>query len=411
MGKPITKEELERVVKMWEEAGCPSPSRFAVQIQRSERTVRAWLNSLAPTMGIKMPVKPTETLALHSDDILRDKVASLSAQLTNVRRETLDEHYVKEKIIGLTEAALNTAPPAWLITPKKTKSLPGVPTLFASDWHWGEVVQKTQVAGLNEYDMAIANRRAKALVTNAIDVLNNHMVNPKYPGIVFALGGDMVSGGIHEELLATDEMEIMPVVLDAIGVLTWCIKTLANEFGNVFVPCVSGNHGRNTKKIRHKGRNFTNYDWLIYQFLSKIFEEDARVKFLIPDGPECTYAVYGHKYLLTHGDQARGGDGVIGMLGPVIRLDHRKRSRASQLDRSYDTMLIGHFHQLTQLRRLIINGSLKGYCEYAFANNFGYEPPQQGLWLTHPTRGITFSMPVHVEAATAKGVEWISWSK
>jgi hypothetical protein len=179
----------------------------------------------------------------------------------------------------------------------------------------------------------------------------------------------------------------------------------------VFVPCVTGNHGRNTRKIRHKGRAFTNYDWLIYQFLAKIFEDDTRVSFLIPDGPECTYSIYGHRYLLTHGDQARGGDGVIGMLGPVIRMDHRKRSRASQLDRSYDTMLIGHFHQLTQLRRLIINGSLKGYCEYAYANNFGYEPPQQALWLTHPVRGITFSMPVHVAPGAVKGTEWINWSK
>lgn len=29
-------------------------------------------------------------------------------------------------------------------------------------------------------------------------------------------------------------------------------------------------------------------------------------------------------YLLTHGDQFRGGDGVIGALGPIIRGDHKK---------------------------------------------------------------------------------------
>jgi len=93
-------------------------------------------------------------------------------------------------------------------------------------------------------------------------------------------------------------------------------------------------------------------------------------------------------------------------------MDHRKRSRATQLDMSYDTMLLGHFHTLTQLRRLIINGSLKGYCEYAFANNFGFEPPQQALWITHPTRGITFSMPVHVEKPKIKtGADWVAFKK
>lgn len=407
----ITRAELESLIAKWVDAGQPSAAVFARMIGRPDRTVREWFTSAARRLGVVVPARRPISVDLHDDDILKDKISSLEARLVNVKRETLDEHYVREKIIKLSEAALATEPPTWLVKGRKTSSSPGVPTLFASDWHWGEVVSKSQTAGLNTFDMDIAKTRAQALVTNAIDLLKNHMVNPNYPGIVFALGGDMVSGGIHEELLATDQMEIMPVVVDLTGVLVWCIRQLADAFGKVFVPCVTGNHGRNTRKIRHKGRAFTNYDWLIYQFLAKLFEDDTRVSFLIPDGPECTYSIYGHRYLLTHGDQARGGDGVIGMLGPVIRMDHRKRSRASQLDRAYDTMLIGHFHQLTQLRRLIINGSLKGYCEYAYANNFGYEPPQQALWLTHPVRGITFSMPVHVAPGVVKGTEWINWSK
>jgi hypothetical protein len=50
----------------------------------------------------------------------------------------------------------------------------------------------------------------------------------------------MVSGDIHAELQATNEIEIMPTVVDLIGVLAWCIRTLADEFGQVFVPCVRG---------------------------------------------------------------------------------------------------------------------------------------------------------------------------
>ena len=61
--------------------------------------------------------------------------------------------------------------------------------------------------------------------------------------------------------MATNEREIMPTLLDVHGLLIWCIETLAKEFGRVFVPCVTGNHGRNTHKIRAKGRNFTNFDW------------------------------------------------------------------------------------------------------------------------------------------------------
>jgi hypothetical protein len=206
-------------------------------------------------------------------------------------------------------------------------------------------------------------------------------------------------------------MEMMPVLLDLWGALTWAIEALADSFGQVFVPCVTGNHGRNTHKIRAKGRNFTSFDWLLYAFLEKRFEGDDRVRFQIPDGPDCLYSVMGHRYLLTHGDQFRGGDGMIGALGPIIRGDHRKRGRNAQVGMDYDTMLLGHWHQLIQLQRLIVNGSLKGYDEYAYSNNFPFEPPRQALWLTHPHHGITFSAPVNVERPKAKAAApaWVAW--
>ena len=194
------------------------------------------------------------------------------------------------------------------------------------------------------------------------------------------------------------------------GNLRGVIGTLADEVGRVFLPCVSGNHGRDTVKIWGKDRHATSFDWLLYCLLAKHFEGDKRITFYIPDGPDAYYRVFGHRYLLTHGDQFRGGDGVIGALGPIIRGDHRKRSRNGQIDMAYDTMLIGHWHQLIQLTRLIVNGSLKGYDEYAYSNNFGFERPQQALWLTHPQHGITFSMPVHCDRhrQTAPKTSWVA---
>lgn len=350
-----------------------------------------------------------ETPAFSRTDELESELRSLRSQLATVKREALDDEFVKRRILKMSEE--HAEPPKWLIQAKASKTSPGVPTLFASDWHWAEVVDPTQIGGVNEYDLAIAHKRARRMIEVSIDLLNNHMVNPKYPGIVFALGGDMVSGDIHEELQATNECEIMAAVTDLYGILVWCINTLADRFGRVFVPCVSGNHGRNTHKIRAKGRNYTSFDWLLYCFLAKHFEGDARINFLIPNGPDALYKVYNTRYLLTHGDQFRGGDGMIGALGPIIRGDHKKRSRQTQIGASYDVMLLGHWHQLIQLQRLIVNGSLKGYDEYANANNFGYEPPRQALWLTHPEHGITFSMPVNVdEPKEVEKTAWVSWA-
>ena len=338
----------------------------------------------------------------------QDKIRQLESSVASHQQDQLTAEYIKKKIIKLRDG--NPKIPNWLVKKTIKKTFAGVPTLFASDWHWGEVVDPNQINGVNEYNLEISQNRARQMIEKAVDLLKNYVAHANYPGIVFVLGGDMVSGDIHDELSATNEKEIMPVILDLFGVLCWCIETLANEFGNVFIPCVSGNHGRNTFKIRNKGRNFTSFDWLTYQFLAKRFENDPRVTFHIPDGPDAYYSIFGHKYLLTHGDQFRGGDGVIGALGPIIRGDHRKRSRNSQIDMGYDTMLLGHWHQLIQLERLIVNGSLKGYDEYAYSNNFGFEPPRQAMWITHPEHGITFSIPVYVDKQKKEVVkEWISW--
>jgi hypothetical protein len=82
---------------------------------------------------------------------------------------------------------------------------------------------------------------------------------------------------------------------------------------------------------------------LLYQNLAKQFRGDKRVTFYIPDSSDAFYGVYNRRYLLTHGDQFRGGDGMIGALGPMIRGDHKKRSSNAQVDMEYDVMIAGHW--------------------------------------------------------------------
>ena len=403
-----TNEQLQEAMDAFHRVGTKTGAADLLGLPRSTYDHRYYAaKKMGFTPKTDSAVKdPDNTLSKLAE--ARDRIRQLESSIAAQAKEELSAEYIKKAIIKLNDSKVKV--PGWTIKKPKKHTSAGIPTLFASDWHWGEIVDPNQINGVNEYNIAIAQDRAKVMVEKAIDLLKNHVAHSNYPGIVFVLGGDMVSGDIHEELMATNEMEIMPTVIDLFGVLTWCVNTLADEFGQVFVPCVSGNHGRNTHKMRAKGRNFTSFDWLLYQFLSKRFENDERVVFHIPDGSDAYYSVYGHKYLLTHGDQFRGGDGVIGALGPIIRGDHRKRSRNAQIDMEYDTMLLGHWHQLIQLERLIVNGSLKGYDEYAYANNFGFEPPRQAMWLTHPEHGITFSMPVYVDRKERTfSKDWISW--
>lgn len=358
---------------------------------------------------------PSKELTPKSEDAayLRGRMRVLEDELASAQKREITEETVRRKIVGLKDSVESAPVPEWVITPPRPHSSPGVPTLFLSDLHWGEVVHPSQINNVNRYSLKIAHERMDTLINSALVLLG--ILSPKmdYPGIVVPLGGDMISGNIHEELTATNELGTMPTVVDLFGVLCGVIRALADTFGKVFLPCVTGNHGRDTKKIWAKDRHATSFDWLLYIFLAKHFESDKRIAFLIPDGPDAYYRIFSHKYLLSHGDQFRGGDGMIGALGPIIRGDHKKRSRNTQIDLDYDTLILGHWHQYMHLTRLIVNGTLKGYDEYAYAGNFPFEQPQQALWITHPKHGITYRMPVYVDKAEARRTktEWVSWGK
>ena len=181
----------------------------------------------------------------------------------------------------------------------------------------------------------------------------------------------------------------------------------------IFLPCVSGNHDRDTKKIWSKDRNHTSFGWLLYQFLAAAFADDKRVRFFIPDSSDALYRIYNTRYLLTHGDQFRGGDGIIGPLGPVTRGEQKKNTRNAAVGQDYDVMEFGHFHKRMLTARLRGNGSLKGYDEYAADSNFGFEPPSQNFWMTHPDHGITFDAPVYADGAgkVSGKTDWVSWPK
>lgn len=325
----------------------------------------------------------------------RDEIARLRRSVRANRRDRYEHRRIRETAFEL--AAVPCSPPAWTQSTRAVSGSAGVPTLMLSDLHWGEVVRPAEVWSLNEYDVSVARLRLRRVVDSAVDLLRSHIVSPGgYPGIVLALGGDMVSGGIHPELLVTDEMTPIEAVVDLRAHLVAAIDRLVSEFGRVYVPCVDGNHDRSTMKAHKKRRVANSYGWQLYCLLEAHYRDDDRVTVQVSEETDILYTVAGVRYLLTHGDSlgVRGGDGIIGALGPIMRGRHKMASASGAVGRSFDVLIMGHWHQYVALRNVRVNGTLKGYDEYARAQRFAYEPPSQSLWITHPLHGVTISMPV-----------------
>ncbi len=292
---------------------------------------------------------------------------------------------------------------------KRDLGAPGVPLLFLSDIHYGEVVVPEQVFHSNQYDPTICAARLQEIARTSAELLKQHLAHPSYPGIVLALGGDLISGSIHEELADTDAVPPLVQAREIAALVADVVAFLVEEFGEVWLYGVPGNHGRTTRKPRTKGYAQYSLDWLAYKlledWLSAREKYRDRVHCHFPPSRDLTFSLENRVFRLTHGDQFKGGDSLIGPLGPVLRGDARKRVTDSLMPgrpEQYDTMLVGHFHQLWLSNRVIVNGSVKGYDEYALQIGAPWEAPAQALLTVHPKHGITWLMPVYCKYSLRK---------
>jgi hypothetical protein len=287
---------------------------------------------------------------------------------------------------------------------RRRRGSAAVPTAILSDLHLDEVVRADEMGGVNAYNRRIAEQRLERWVDKACSLPNDHMRGPDmtFDGFALFLAGDLISGDIHEELRKSNAGTIAETIAHWIDPLSAVVRHLADTYGKVTVDVVAGNHGRNPLNRRSpaKGRARDNFDTLIGWLIARDFAADDRVDIHVEMSADAYRTVYGTRYLVNHGDGAKGGSGIAGALSPLMLFSHRKAKVAAGTGQPFDLMVVGHWHQLMQLpgQGLIVNGSLKGYDEYARVSSFAFEPPQQGLWLTTPEHGVTLTMPVLVRS-------------
>jgi len=364
--------------------------------------------SLAKSRGLTAKTKLTST-----EDKLRTKVKVLESELAAIHRENITAEGIRTTIYNLS--AVTPDPPKWTAS-KKAVQGSGVPVAVWSDWHYGETVNSAETGGANAFNRAIARKRIRRLIDETISLAKHHMVHPSYPGIVICLGGDMVSGNIHEELRETNDGSLQKSLLELQETLEAAILLMADTFGKVFLPCVVGNHGRMTHKPRAKGRVFENYEWNLYCQLERHFRNDRRVQFQIPSETDAHFTVLGHRFLLTHGDSlgVKGGDGIIGALGPITRGSIKVGRSEAHIGRDFDTLIMGHWHTYIpkgDASQAMVNGALKGYDEYArLFLRVPYSRPSQTLFFVHQRHGITAQWQVFVDdKRQARVSDWVSW--
>jgi predicted phosphodiesterase len=312
-----------------------------------------------------------------------------------------------ERALGIHEMT-SRAPrvPGWLTkAPSAGKKHHGIWVAMLSDLHLDEVVNGPEVMGMNVYNRAIAEMRLRKVFHGIREIAFDYHSGAAIDGLILPFGGDLFAGIIHDELRRTNAAPILDTIDHWIDPVVQGIEMLVEAFGKVHIPAVVGNHGRYDRKPVAKLRARENFDWFFVKAIQRSIRDRGikGVTFDISDSPDVLFDAYGHKIMMTHGDQAKGGSGWGGAFSPIMRLDDKKSRRQAAVRNPYDLIIIGHWHQLTFLPKGIVNGSMVGYDEYGFQNNFGFEVPKQAMWMMSPEHGVTWTAPILCQDPVAEG--------
>lgn len=345
-----------------------------------------------------------------------EKARRRARQLDTALKITVSERDAAAERADLTQRmydeALSLRPaPKWLKAPAGKSSGTAALVAFLSDVHAGEIVRPEEMGGVNSYNLRIAEARLKRFFERIITLSRNYFGSLTYSGLVLNLGGDLVSGDIHDELEQTNELSVLDTTLWLAPRLVAGIEALAEEFPSVHVVSEPGNHGRDSKIPRFKGRSAHNADTHIARMVAMYWSQkntsDA-VTFDIPESYDADFTVFGTRFTAEHGENLQKnnpGTSEIGSLGPVKRGSLRKARAKLEQGQPFDVMLVAHFHQLVYApsQGFVMNGSLKGYDEYAKGLNLKPEPPQQALFVVTPEHGPTMHAPILVVDRKVEG--------
>jgi len=294
-----------------------------------------------------------------------------------------------QRLVDLLASTIATKKPEYKPGSRKrpARARPHEFLLLWSDLHAAERVFAEQVHGINEYTWDIMLKRHDRLAEALVSFRDNR----PYPvtALRIAALGDMVSGDIHDELRETNEMVLMEATLQlGLDMSEW-VESLVPEFPKITIDGIVGNHGRTTKKPQNKNA-FSNFDWIFYHVLKLRLAAYPSVTVTVPKSAYGSMVVKGKRIFLFHGDGVRSTmQGVP--WGGVIRRTRELEKQFAPVMGGIDHFTLGHYHQMniTDDRRIIINGSVKGPDEYSIKNFGAGSPASQILLVFNEKYGLT----------------------
>lgn len=360
--------------------GIP-PSTYKSHCQK--RGIPTASETTAPT-PLEIPEEVSEL------EVLRQRIK----ELEKVTKRDRKEHVYDERVTAAVEANLLRVQPKFKAPPLKN-ARKGSKTghefvLLLSDLHAGETVSLEETGGINSYNWDIMLARLAKLRES----IASYQDNRPYPISklrIFALG-DQLSGNIHAELEATNEIPLAEATVQLGADTAEYVESFTEIFPEVTFDGVVGNHPRAHKKPWAK-QGFDNADWTAYHIAAQTLRKNDRIKFDIPKSSQHQVTIADRwNGVLFHGDGIRSSMPGVPWGGVTRRVNALAPSYLA-IGHQIHYWFLGHFHQANWVQTnagwIGMNGSVKGPDEYSLKAFGGGAPAQQVLLTFHPEHGAT----------------------
>jgi len=336
------------------------------------------------------------------------QVAAMESKLSAARGESAslrkdNERLVKrnqelsatlDQMANLVEQERIEAKPV-RIDLKKEPNHHAIAIVHWSDWHVAERVYKSKTNGKNAFNPDICRARVKKLTENTLKLIELSRKHVVIDEMVFVLGGDFITGHLHEELAQTNCMGVTEECYFAQKLLEESVGAViaSAKMKKIRIVCHRGNHGRTTRKMQFKNDYETSFESLMYWNLRDRLTMDG-VEWVIPQSDIAYTTLVKDVDLRTiHGHQIKYQGGIGGVSIPLTKWIIRQ----NQTRPAIATML-GHFHTFCPAATSSICGSLKGWDEFAQSHGFTFEEPSQLFMLFDcKRRHLTARHPIFVE--------------
>lgn len=280
-----------------------------------------------------------------------------------------------------------------IVAHKNRRETEAVAVVLASDWHVGEVVMPRTVNGLNKYTPEIAKKRAVKFFQMIERMVRKERQDVMIKKLVLWLGGDLITGHIHDSLKITTAMSPVSEAIYAKELIESGIRFLLDNTDlELIIPCSVGNHSRISAKVVTGDEAGNSLEWFIYGALSRAFQDEPRVRFILSESYLNTVSIFGFKVRFHHGHAVKYGGGVGGLTIPLLKAIYRW----NQTERA-DLTCLGHFHDYMSTRQFVVNGSMIGTTDYGLRFGFEHTPPTQAFFLVDSKRGKTVSIPLFLD--------------